>query len=118
MVVECWVIVIILGIASYMFVRSGKKAWATGTLPLMLVPFVSIIYSPIGRSLMEHGATFENPLRIALYIAAFVAASIWVIFWARRLPTGRSKYSYIFVSIAFTLILVLVLIKEVAIHLP
>gem|GEM_PF-2313831 len=51
--IECWAIIIMLGIAAYMFIRSHKKVWAGSVLPLLIVPAVNIIYSPISRKVME-----------------------------------------------------------------
>ncbi len=79
MVLESWVVILILGIAAYMFVRSKRKVWAMGVLPLMLVPFVNIIYSPINRHIVAAGMGTGDTLRILIYVAAFLASSAWVI---------------------------------------
>ncbi|HEX3027362.1 MAG TPA: hypothetical protein VHR42_09095 [Clostridia bacterium] len=112
MVLECWVIILILGIAAYMFVRGGRKIWASGVLPLMLVPFADIIYSPIGRRLARHSVAYSNGIRLSIYGVLFIIVSIWVILWAKRLPSGKSKYTYIIISIGFTLTLILLFIKN------
>ena len=112
MVGECWVILIVLGIAAYMFVRRGRRAWAPGVLPLMLVPFVNIIYSPIGRKLGEIGGVYEPTVRVLTYIFFLVVACVWMMVWAKKLPTGRSRYAYVLTAVGFTLIFVLLLIHH------
>ena len=111
-VLECWIIIIILGIAAYMFIRSKKKVWAGSVLPLMLVPFINIVYSPINRKIMEHSTDYAYSTRIVIYIIAFAVVSVWVFFWGRKLPAGKSKYAYICVSIIFTFILILLFLQN------
>ena len=113
---ESWVILIILGIAGYMIVRSNRKMWALGVLPLMLVPVLNIIYNPIAEHLVHIHPGFlytENLIRLIIYIVGFLMASFWVIFIARRLPKGRSKYAYIVSSILFTAILIIIFVIKV-----
>jgi hypothetical protein len=115
MVLECWVIILILGIAAYMFVRSERKPWALGVLPLMLVPVVNILYSylPIERHISASNPGLPHMVRIILYIVTFVIGSIWVIVFARALPKGRSKYAYVICSILFTAILIFIFIIKI-----
>lgn len=111
-VLECWVIIIILGVAAYMFIRSHKKVWAGSVLPLMLVPFINIIYSPINRKIMEYNHSDAYSTRIIIYLVAFAAVCVWASSWGRKLPAGRTKYTYIIVSIAFTFILILIFLRD------
>ena len=111
-VLECWVIIIILGIAAYMFIRSHKKVWAGSVLPLMLVPFINIVYSPINRKIMQHSANYAYCTRIVIYIVAFAVVCVWVFLWGHKLPAGKSKYAFIGVSIAFTFILILLFLQN------
>jgi hypothetical protein len=116
MVLECWVILIILGTVGYMIVRSNRKMWALGVLPLMLVPVLNIIYGPIAEHLVhvDPGLThLTNVIRLIIYIVAFLAASCLVFVFAHRLPKGRSKYAYIVSSILFTAILIIIFIIKV-----
>lgn len=118
MLVESWVIILILGIAGYMFVRRKRKTWAFGVFPLMLVPFINIVFGPIHRRLTYvEGVWVANSARIVVYIAAFLAASAWMCVWARRLPAGRSRLAYLVASIAFTALLVLVFILKLVFNL-
>jgi hypothetical protein len=112
MVLDCWVIILILGIAAYMFVRSDKKAWAPGVLPLMVVPLLTIIvYLPTKHiAVVDLNPVKANLIRLIVYTVSFLAASFWVVAFARRLPKGRSKYAYIISSILFTVILIIIFI--------
>jgi hypothetical protein len=116
MVLECWVIIIILGIAAYMFIRGHRKVWAGSVFPLMLVPLLNILYAPLDRklSLTSHMAAFTD--RIVMYAVAFIGVCVWVILWARKLPTGRSKYAYVVVSIIFTFLLILLLFRDLVLR--
>lgn len=111
-VIECWVIIIILGIAAYMFVRSHKKVWAGGVLPLMLVPIVNIIYSPINRKILEVSKEAAVSTRIIIYIVVFAVVSVWTVLWGTKLPAGKTKYIYMAVGIGFTLILLLIFLRN------
>lgn len=112
-VVECWVIIIILGIAAYMFRRSHKRVWAASVFPLMLVPIVNIIFSPINRRIAARSTADAFSARIVIYIIVFAVVCVWVVLWgSRRLPAGSSRYAYIAVSIAFTLILLLIFLRN------
>ena len=114
MVLECWVIILILGIAGYMFIRSNKKKWALGVLPLMLVPFLNIIYHPIGEHILRvrHDLFSANLIRLIIYLVSFAAVSCWVVVFSRGLPKGRSKYAYITCSLLFTAILIVIFIVK------
>jgi hypothetical protein len=114
MVLECWVIIIILGIAAYMFVRSNKKTWAGCVFPLMLVPLLNIIYAPIGSHIAIDRPLMSGVIRIIIYIVSFIAASCWVIAFARILPKGRSRYAYVTSSILFTAILIVIFIVKIS----
>lgn len=111
-VLECWVIIFILGVAAYMFIRSHKKVWAGSVLPLMLVPFISIIYSPINRRIMKYSAADSYCARIIIYIIAFAAVCVWTVTWGRKLPAGKSKLAYVLMSIAFTFCLILIFLRN------
>lgn len=111
-VLECWVIIIILGIAAYMFIRSHKKVWAGSVLPLMLIPVINIIYSPINRKIMKHSVADAYSARIIIYIIAFAAVSVWTVVWGQKLPSGKSKITYVIVGIAFTFMLILIFLRN------
>ena len=110
--IECWVIITILAIAAYMFIRSHKKVWAGSVLPLMSVPFVSIIYYPIDRNIFLHSPMMSYKVRIVLYIVVFAISCFWIIRWARKLPAGKSRYAYTIVSISFTFLLILIFLRN------
>ena len=108
MLTECVVIIIILGITAYMFIRSKRSAWAPVVLPLMLIPFVNILYHPIGTHIAKLSLNRANVIKVIIYIIAFLISSVWIVFVARRLPSGKSKYAYIISSVMFTAVLVLI----------
>ena len=114
MVLECWVIILILAIAAYMFVRSGKKAWAPGVCPLMLLPFLNILYAPIGRHIAASDSSLANIIRMLVYLVSFLGVSFWTVILARRLPKGRSRYAYVVSSVLFTAILAIIFLVKVA----
>lgn len=107
MLAECVVIIIILAIAGYMFIRSKRKAWFPGVFPLMLVPLVNIIFSP--HFIETH---FQNGhlLRIIIYLAAFGVSSVWLYLWSKTLPYKKSRWGYIVCSTIYNIILILVLL--------
>lgn len=115
-ILECWVIILILSIAAYMFIRSHKKLWAGSVLPLMIVPFATIIYNPINRKIMEISAANAQYTRIILYIVCFAAVSVWVVMWGQKLPSGKSKIAYMILGIGFTFILILIFLRNLVIR--
>ena len=112
MVLESWVIILILGIAAYMFIRSHKKTWALCVLPLMLVPFLNIAYFPLYMHISSINHQRADVIRLVLYIVSFLAASCWIILFAHKLPKGRSKYAYVISTILFTAILIIIFIVK------
>lgn len=114
--IECWAIIIMLGIAAYMFIRSHKKVWAGSVLPLLIVPAVNIIYSPISRKVMEVSQEAAISARIIIYLISFAVVSVWVVLWGGKLPTGKTKYIYICVSILFTFILLLIFLRNLVLR--
>lgn len=108
MLIECVVIIIILVLAGYMFIRSRRKAWFGGVFPLMVVPAVNIIFSPRHMEALKDGHT----IRIIIYISAFIISSLWGGLWARKLPGKKSKCGYILCSIIFNIILIAVLLAK------
>ncbi|CDZ24981.1 putative membrane protein [[Clostridium] cellulosi] len=114
--IECWAIIIMLGIAAYMFIRSHKKVWAGSVLPLLIVPAVNIIYSPISRKVMEVSKEAAISARIIIYLISFAVVCVWVVLWGGKLPTGKTKYIYICVSILFTFILLLIFLRNLVLR--
>lgn len=108
MVIECFVIILILVITGYMFVRSNRKAWLYGIFPLMLVPAINIIM----YSIRDYKITSDDIffIRSVVYAISFLLTTIWVFLWSRTLPFGKSKYAYIFSTLCYTLILCLLLL--------
>lgn len=115
-IIECWVIIIMLAISAYMFIRSHKKIWAGSVLPLMLVPFVNIVYSPFNRKIMRFSMEAAITTRIIIYLVIFAIVCVWVVLWGGKLPAGKTKYIYISVSIAFTFIILLVFLRNLIIR--
>lgn len=115
-ILECWVIILILSIAAYMFIRSHKKLWAGSVLPLMIVPFATIIYNPINRKIMTISNANAHYTRIILYIVCFAVVSVWVVMWGQKLPSGKSKIAYMILGIGFTFILILIFLRNLMIR--
>ena len=113
MIPECLVIIIILSIAAYMFIRSHKKVWAGSVFPLMLIPAASIIFTPISGRLMQTNVYDAYTAWVILYLLAFAAACVWTIVWGNKLPAGKSKLAYIFVSITFSFALILIFLHTI-----
>lgn len=108
-VVECWVIILILFIAGYMFVRRGKKIWAGSVLPLMLIPFVYIVVSSHKIRNMLIDTVYVRPL---IYTAAFAVFLLWSVLWSKKLSSKKTKISYIICASLFTIALILLLITK------
>jgi hypothetical protein len=96
-----------------MFIRRHKKVWAGSVFPLMLVPAVSIIFTPFAVRLYQINPFDEYVAWTILYLLSFAAMSVWSVAWGRKLPVGKSKYVYISVSIAFTFILILIFLHTI-----
>ncbi|ADU25748.1 hypothetical protein Ethha_0161 [Ethanoligenens harbinense YUAN-3] len=103
MVLESWAIVIIMGVAAYMFGRARRKAWSFRVLPLILAPLANIVYTPFAKELADRGSD-AGAVRILVYIAAFAVTAVWVVFCARKLSPRVAKWGYISCTLAFTAI--------------
>lgn len=115
-IIECWVIILILAIAAYMFIRGHRKAWGGSVFPLMLVPFVNIIYSPINRKILSYNLQMAYTVRTILYAVSFAGVCIWVTLWSRKLPKGRSRHAYMIISVLFTFFLVLLFLRNLVLR--
>lgn len=116
LIIECISIIIILAIAAYMFIRGRRKVWAGSVLPLMLVPFLNIIYEPINNRIKLHSVVGSYYVRVALYAVSFIIVCVWVVKWSKKLPSGRSKYAYSIIAILFTFFLILIFLRNMVLR--
>ncbi len=106
MTLESGVILIILAVAAYMFVRRHRRVWATGVLPLMIVPLCNIIYSPIGRRIALVRSLYRaHMIRLGVYVGALAVTTLCAVLFARRLPAGKARFAYLLSSLLFAAIL-------------
>lgn len=106
MTLESGIILIILGIAAYMFIRRHRRVWAVGVLPLMVMPLFTLIYSPVGRHIARLSGLYRAHLvRLGVYIAAIVVASVMSLLFSRRIPAGKIRNVYLTSALLFTALL-------------
>ncbi|HCC00082.1 MAG TPA: hypothetical protein DEP42_02500 [Ruminococcaceae bacterium] len=101
MVLESWVIIIIMGIASYMSARAHRNRLALRILPLVIAPLANIMYSPVSRHL---AASTVNQWRIIAYVIALIITAAWVWFYARKMEPKNVRWVYVICALAFTAI--------------
>lgn len=115
MLLESWIIILILAIAAYMFIRGHRKNWAGSVLPLMAVPFFSIVYEPVNARVLSYGTDTSYLVRVIYYAVLFAATALWAFFWARRLPAGKSRVVYRILAISFNFLLILLFLRDLVV---
>lgn len=110
MYIECWVIIAILLMVAYMFMRTGRKGPALATLPLAIVPFVHILSGYPAR-LLSNALNLPYPyLKMSFAVLAVVISCTIFGAISRKIPAKAVRRVYLGMCIGFSLILTLVLI--------
>lgn len=106
MTLESGIILIILGVAAYMFIRRHRRVWAVGVLPLMVVPLVTLIYSPVGRQIAKVSGLYRaHMVRLGVYIVALAVACVTSLLFSRRIPAGKMRTVYLASALVFAALL-------------
>ena len=101
-------IVVILLIACYAILRSRRRFWAGGVLPLLLTPLLNI---PFMTAYFHFPAAARESdlIRWVFYGVLLAATALWAVLWSHfRLPQLRLRFSYVVGVVGFTAIVSLI----------
>ncbi|MEG2039184.1 MAG: hypothetical protein RRZ73_05600 [Oscillospiraceae bacterium] len=110
MLAECWTIVAIISMMSFMFMCTKKREMAIALLPLLLVPLLHISAGPVVRILIRSIQFPYYFLVLALDIIGLVVSSIAIGVLAGCIKHKALKNFYIVTCGGFSLILDLILL--------
>lgn len=113
MLVECWSVVVIILLVSYIFLRKEKPNLSLSILPLVFVPVLYIISMPMARFLYS-GLSLSVPLTRAFMVllGAISACSIFG-FLASKIRKKTFKTFYAVLCNGFTVVFAWILILEI-----
>ena len=112
MLFACWAIVIVLVAMAVVFMRSGKREYAVGILPLILPPAVHIVSGLLARVLDPLLPLNGAQLRIIIDLLAGLLGCLLIGFSSRNIKGRRSRNAFLVACSGFTIILTLVLIVD------
>ena len=111
MVVECWAILLIILVMSYMYSRAGRRNFGMAVLPLTFVPFAHLVGGPLSRVLVDcTSMRFPNIVQISIDVAAMVVSCVIFGILSRSIQKKSSRMAYLLLCGGFTIVLAWVLI--------
>ena len=111
MVVECWAILLIILVMSYMYSRAGRRNFGVAILPLTFVPFAHLIGGPLSRFLSDRTLlSYPNTIQISIDVLAVVVSCLIFGAFSRTVQKKSSRMAYLFLCAGFTVVLAWVLI--------
>lgn len=116
MVVECWAIVAVLVMMSYMFWSRGMAHVTLTIIPLYLLPIVHLLSGPIARTLNSMDPFAQDMIRSGMDVAAVAISCLLVGILARAIPSSKQRKVYYFLCCGFTIVLSVVLIYDVFVY--
>ena len=110
MIAECFAIISIVLAIAFIFLRSGRKVYAYGILPLILVPLVNILSGQMVPAISSVLPFEHNSIKISLVFAALIAACLLIGFTGSKLDKKSARTMYMIICGLFTLILSMMLV--------
>lgn len=110
MLFASWAIILVLLAMSFVFLRSGKKEYAAGILPLIITPFVNIFSGFLARPLYLLVPLSVTELRAIITLTAGLISCLLLGLAARHIEGLRTRHIYFWFCAAFVVILTLVLV--------
>ncbi len=110
MIVQCAVIILLLLVMTFIFVRAKRKDWALSVLPLIMVPAGNIFVHFLFRFIIKQPLNIEA-VSVANVIAVLVSG-VWVGIMSNNYETKSKKLPYICVSMLFNILLAWILISN------
>ena len=110
--IESFAIISIILAIAFIFLRSGKKVYAYGILPLLLVPVVNLIM-PYAVPFLEKILHFDTvSIKICLIFIALIAACMLIGIAGAALKKKGARTLYFVICGLFTLTLSMLMILQ------
>ncbi len=113
MLAECWAIVLIVLIMSYVFLRMGKQAIALSVLPLVILPLGHIIARRAGILLSQLLPIAAQEGRIFVDVVALVLGVSIIGAIAHKIKDVLFRRMYVFLCGGFSIILACIMISRI-----
>ena len=110
MIIECWAIIVIIICMVIIFLRAKRKDYAFGIIPLMLVPFIHAVGSPIANVLTKVLPWQIQDIRLSLDISALVVTGMLLGYLAMNFKSKKIRRTFLVMCGGFSIILACVLI--------
>ena len=111
MIIECWSIILVVGIMAYVFLRMGQQGIAIGVLPLMILPFCHIISRQAGLLLARLLPILPLDGQIFVDVVALVVSGVLFGAVGHRMKGVRFRRVYLILCGSFTIILACIIIS-------
>lgn len=103
MMVEAVCIVLIFVIMSFLFLRTGRKAYSLLTLPLAVVPLANIVANLLTSGGLQ--AAYPGGVKLISLLIGFAVGLTLMGVLSHNIPIKKSRNAYLIVSGGFTTIL-------------
>lgn len=113
MVTECWAIIIVIFCISFIFLRSGRSAYALSVLPLAIFPAFHLMGRVVSRTIVAHSSLNQSLLQVGIDVSGLAIACILMGFASQKIKNRRQRLALLIISAGFTLILAWILLFEV-----
>lgn len=114
MVVECFAIILVLLILSYMFMRSGKVATAVSVLPLTVVPIAYLVSKPMASVLARWLTQMTiSEIRISIVIVGLIITGIILGSISVKISKKMLRRGYLWLCGSFTIIISVIMIVKI-----
>ncbi len=113
MVTECWAIIIVIFCISFIFLRSGRGAYALSVLPLAIFPAFHLMGRVVSRTIAAHSSLSQSLLQVGIDVSGLAIACILMGFASQKIKNRRQRLALLIISAGFTLILAWILLFEV-----
>jgi len=117
MIAECFAIISIVLAIAFIFLRSGRKIYAYGILPLVLVPLVNLLSDRLALWLGKILPFDENNIKICIIFTALIAACLLIGFMGSKFQKKSARTVYLIICGLFTLILSMMFVVNIVVHL-
>lgn len=105
MLVESIAITCILVVMVFIFLRAGKKQYAVATAPLLVVPFMNVLYN-VASEYLKMPINIQTQMLVL--IISLAVAVLLIGFLANAIKAKKYKLVYIFTCGGFTTLLTVI----------
>ena len=112
MIVESFAIIAIIFAMAFIFLRAGKKTYAYGILPLLLLPVMQICMKYITGFLTSFLPFSAINIKVCIIFITLIVACILMGFTGSKLNKTGGRTMYLIICCLFTLVLAMIFVLD------